>query len=562
MLSVEQVLEKQYPRFSAQPNIIKKPTLAFMKRLMRETDINDFLFSNQDAIGLDFIDRVFAYFNFSYHTNAQDKTRIPTSGRVVIFANHPMGALDSLVLIKLVSERRRDIKIVSNNIVENFSALKNYALALDNNIDSTIEQALTQEQAVIIFPAEDVSRVRPTGVKDTFWRASFLKAAKKAKAPLLPVRIHAKNSLLFYSASMLFKPFGNAMLAREMFKKHSCKIAISIGEIIPTHGVDTDHLHNRTVIKRLKKHLYRLGGKKSDVFQTEKPIAAPESKATLQHELDQAKLLGETRDNNSIYLFDYKEECAVLREIGRLREIAFRKVGEGTGQSRDLDAFDQHYRHLILWDKAKQTIAGSYRLGEGKQLLNTQGETGFYTSTLYKFQPELKPYLEQGLELGRSFVNPDYWGKASLDYLWQGLGTYLAQNENIRYLIGPVSMSAHYPRSLMDELVYFYTRYYSHEKTLVKARFPYQLTDDKMRHFDTQFENKNKDDAFKFMQQNFIALGHKLPVLYKQYSALFEEGGFKTLVFSVDPDFGDCLDGLCMCDLAKIKDNKRKRYIG
>lgn len=568
MINIEQAMTDKFPGFANQPGIIRKPTISLLKRIIYEDQINEFLRAHSNAQGFDFIDKVFEYFNFSYTVSTQDKRSIPAQGRVVIFANHPIGSLDGLALLKLVSEVRSDVKIVANDLLNHFSGLRNLIIPIDNMTGGSARRSyksvlssLEEEHAIIVFPAGEVSRVHPTGVKDTRWQPGFLNFARRANAPLLPIHIGAKNSWLFYGASMLFKPLGTALLAHEMFNKHSGVIRFSIGELIPENSLESKSLHDRTLIKNLKKHLYKIGRRRRPLFETEKAIAQPEDRHALMEELQGAQLLGETRDNNRIYIVDHKESSAIIREIGRLRELTFRQVGEGTGQSRDLDEFDHHYQHLVLWNSKNLDIAGAYRIGEGKRIMDTHGEDGFYTSTLYNFYPAFKPYLEQSLELGRSFVAPNYWGKASLDYLWQGLGAYLAHNPQIRYVIGPVSMSADYPRELMNTLAYFYRRYYPSDEQLAEAHHPYVLSHKVVAELDQKFGDREKDDAFDFMQECFHTLGHKLPILFKQYAAIYEEGGFQSIVFSVDPDFGDCLDGLCMGDLTKLKPSRKKRYI-
>lgn len=315
------------------------------------------------------------------------------------------------------------------------------------------------------------------------------------------------------------------------------------------------------LVKRLKHHVHKIIKKNKPHGKIHVAIAAPENPQQLQEEFKCATIIGDTRDGNRMYLVDYKPHSALIREIGRLRELAFRKVGEGSGHSRDLDIYDKNYRHLVLWNCNNQEIAGAYRIGEGKKLLEKFGEDGFYTRSLYRFTPSFHPYLEESIELGRSFVHPNYWGKASLDYLWQGLGAYLATQPHIRYLIGPVSMSADYPRELMNMLAYFYKRYYPSPEQLAIAKKPYLITADTIAELDTLFADKGRTTAFEFMQKYFINAGYKLPVLFKQYASLFDEGGFQASAFSVDPDFGDCLDGLCMADLHKLKAAKRKRYV-
>lgn len=570
MIDIESAVTNKFPSFATKPNAIRKPTISLLKKLVHEDEINQFLYENRDAWGLEFIDRIFDYFDFSYSVSAKDRANIPALGRVIIIANHPIGSLDGLALLRLISEVRSDVKIVANDMLSHFEALRDLIIPLDNMTGGSARRSykrvlnsLENEEAIIIFPAGEVSRAHPTGVKDSRWLPGFLNFSRRAKAPVLPIHIHAKNSLLFYSASMVFKPLGTALLAREMFNKQSRTIKFSVGECIKHQALESDKVHDRALVQRLKKHLYKVGKQKKrrPVFETEKTIAHPEDRKLLLAELRSCQCLGETRDGNRIYLVDYTKDSKVIREIGRLREVAFRKVGEGTGRKRDLDEFDQYYRHLVLWDKENLTIAGAYRLGEGASIIRHKGVEGFYTRTLYEFTPEFEQYLQQGVELGRSFVNPDYWGKACLDYLWQGIGSYLAHNPEVRYLIGPVSMSANYPKALMDILAYYYRRYHPSPELLAKPYHPYELEPSLIAALDEEFAELDSTAAFDHMQQRFAALGHKLPVLFKQYTALFEKGGFTSIVFSVDPDFGDCLDGLCMADMHMLKANKRKRYI-
>lgn len=568
MINIEAAVSAKFPKLANTPALFRKPAIRFLRNLVHESEINDFLAANMDVSGFDWIDRVFDHLNFSYIVSARDRANIPASGRVVIIANHPIGSLDGLALLKLVGEVRRDVKIIANDLLTHFAALETLLIPVDNMTGTSalrsVRQAvqeLEQEHAVIVFPAGEVSRASPLGVRDSHWRPGFLHFARKAKAPLLPVHIEARNSLLFYSASMLFKPMGTALLSDEMFKHQSNIIRFHVGEAIPIARLHSEEVHDRTLVARLCKHLYKLGRPHKVTFQTERTVAHPENRQLLQQELKQAQLLGLTRDNNAIYLFDWFQDSAVIREIGRLRELAFRKVGEGSGKRRDLDRYDQHYRHLVLWDREALEIAGAYRLGEGAVILQQQGTDGFYTHSLYEYQPELVEYLRAGVELGRSFVNPAYWGKASLDYLWQGIGCYLAHHPEVRYLLGPVSMSASYPRALTEELTWYFSTYYGADSRLAEARKPFVLGEASKFRFQNRYAGSDREQGFALLQESFNKAGYRIPVLYRQYTALFEEGGFQLLVFSTDPDFSDCLDGFCMADLSRLKATKRERYV-
>lgn len=568
MLNIEQSVINKFPGFATQSPIIRNSTLSILRKLTREQEINAFLRENHGITGIDFIDRIFDYFNFSYSISQRERDNIPSQGRLIIIANHPIGSLDGLALLRLASEVRRDVKIIANDMLMAFEPLHDLLLPLDNMTRSAYKQsyknilnALQDEQAIIIFPAGEVSRASPQGIRDGKWQAGFLHFARKANAPLLPIFVSAKNSLLFYSASIIFKPLATALLAHEMFNKHSAEIKFRVGEVIPHHALESDSLADKPLIKRLKKHLYKIGKGKKAIFVTEKTIAHPEDSSVIKQELKTAQLIGSTRDNHRIYLCSYQQHPTVLREIGRLREQTFRKVGEGTGSRRDLDKFDHYYQHLILWDEDKLTIAGAYRLGEVNTILHKKGVKGLYTADLFNYQQNSLPMLEQALELGRSFVHPNYWGKASLDYLWQGLGAYLQHNPQIRYVLGPVSMSAHYPKNLRDLLVFYYQSYYSSENLLANGKLPYDIDEEDLAHWQRIFANLDREKGFEMLQHQFAAQGHKIPVLFKQYAALYEEGGYQLLAFSVDTEFGNCVDGLFVADLTKMKAAKRERYL-
>jgi putative hemolysin len=307
--------------------------------------------------------------------------------------------------------------------------------------------------------------------------------------------------------------------------------------------------------------MYGLPNKSEHIFITEKNIARKESRNKIIKDLERADMLGETLDKHEIYLAKYSKGSALIKEIGRLRELAFREVGEGTGCSRDLDNYDKHYRHLTLWHKQNQEIVGAYRIGEAGKIITENGIQSLYTANLYHYSDAILPRLQQCFELGRSFVHPDYWGKACLDYLWQGIGAFLRHNKNIHYLIGPVSMSADFPESLRNELVFYFEHYYKSDEQLATAHKPYHLPIQEKHRLQKAYSRLNKEQGMKQLQNNFKVQGYKIPILFKQYSSLFEDGGIKLLAFSIDPNFGNCIDGLLMADLRKLKEKKRARYI-
>ncbi len=567
-IDVEQVLVNKYPAFAHKPAPVRRSTLFCLRRLVREQEINRFLQTHQGSRGFEFVDEVLDYFNFSYTISHKERMNIPSSGRVMIIANHPLGALDGLALLKLVGEVRRDVRIIANDVLMHFDALQNLFLPVDNLGKSTrkeniarIVEALQNDEAVIVFPAGEVSRAGFTGIKDGRWNSGFIHFARKANAPILPVYLGGKNSTLFYGLSYINKSMSTLMLAREMFNKHSVTLPVRIGEPIAFSQLDALPVSNRDRAKLLKKHLYRIARNKAPLFLTEKTIAHPQDRRALKQELKQAELLGETADGKKIYLFDYHPDSVVMQEIGRLREIAFRTVGEGTGEKRDLDRYDQYYRHLILWDEDDLEIAGAYRIGEGR-LRMQKADYRLYSESLFSYSEQMDSIFEQGIELGRSFVQPRYWGKRSLDYLWYGIGAYLRRHPDVRYLFGPVSLSNSYPKRARDLLVWFYRHYFADTAWLARSRSPYPLDSDAEATIRQLFSGDDYREDFSRLREQLDFLGVSVPTLYKQYSELCEPGGVSFLDFGIDADFNYCIDGLVLVDTHKVKARKRERYIG
>ncbi|MDP5129288.1 MAG: lysophospholipid acyltransferase family protein [Paraglaciecola sp.] len=564
MFTVDEVLTKHYPSLTNKP-LLSKPLTFLLRRLLHEREMQEFAQQFPHVRGIDFVEQVLDYFKISYSIRDVEKHHIPSEGRVVIIANHPIGSLDALALIKLVSEVRTDIKVVANQLLMALEPLHPLLLPVNSMQGGTakahiqkIQQQLESEGVVIVFPAGEVSRLRPQGIRDTKWQSGFLRIAKLSKSPILPVFIDAKNSPLFYSVSMVYKPLAAMLLVTEMFKQQRKHLPIRIGELIPLASFVTLNLRKKHQVALFKKHLYKIGHDKVGIFTTQKPIALPENRVELIHALKkQGERLGETVDGKIIYLYKHAESSPILREIGRLREIAFRAVGEGTNKKRDLDQYDQDYFQLILWDPEELEIAGAYRFGDAKKLIANKGLKGLYSATLFDYGPDMTPYFEQGLELGRSFVQPKYWGKRSLDYLWYGIGAFLQKHPQYRYLFGPVSLSNNYPVAAKDLLISFYRLYFAQTQAVAEAKTPYIIQTPEVEYF---VGNHYQQD-FSTLKHLLSAMGVAVPTLYKQYTETYDEGGVHFIDFNIDPDFNDCIDGLVLADIYSLKAKKRARYM-
>lgn len=568
MVDVEKALSLKYPKIVYYPSIVRNAVVYMLKKLIHQEEINDFLLRGEAYRGFDFVEAVLEYFNFGYTISNKDKAHIPSSGRVIIIANHPLGALDALALISLVKEIRRDVKVLANDVLMQIEPLSHLLIPIDNLSGNTAKEsikkvydALENDEALIVFPSGEVSRAHPTGIKDAKWKKGFLKFAQKSNSPILPVFIDAKNSPLFYTLSMLNKKLSTFLLAREMFKKRSKVIHFKVGEMIAYKTLEKSGFRDQMLLNLLKKHLYKISKGKKGVFSTQTAIAHPEERKAIRSELKHSTLLGQTNDGKKIYLYEYVDGSVLMKEIGRLREFTFRKVEEGTGSKRDVDAFDKHYKHIVLWDDEELEVVGAYRIGESNFIHQYFGVEGFYSQTLFEFMPSFEPYLHNAIELGRSFVQPRYWGTRALDYLWQGIGAYLFKNPHIRYMYGPVSLSDVYPKIAKNLIVTFYALYFSSTQGLVQARNGFFMSKTEKEEAMGLFKGNDYKEDFTVLKEQLSLLDLSVPTLYKQYTELCEEGGIRFLDFNIDQAFSNCVDSFILVDIAKIKEAKKTRYI-
>jgi len=192
-----------------------------------------------------------------------------------------------------------------------------------------------------------------------------------------------------------------------------------------------------------------------------------------------------------------------------------------------------------------------------KKLATKRTGNHLYSAQLFSYTPLMQAYFEQGLELGRSFVQPKYWGKRSLDYLWYGIGAFLEHNPQYRYLFGSVSISNSLPDTAKELIIYFYNLYFRSNNTLAIANNSYETTSGT----EEVFDGHNYKNDFATLKNLLANMGVSVPTLYKQYTETFEDGGVHFLAFSVDPDFNYCVDGLILTDLHKIKPKKKQRYM-
>ncbi len=562
MFSLDSVLDDLWPQ--ARPAPWQK---SLLKRLFYEDEFQQFAAAHRHLKGLDMVEQVLEHLDIVCTISARDLEQIPEHGPLVIIANHPTGTLDGLALLYAVSRVRRDVKVVTNRMLTHLEPLSSLFIPVDNMGGRTAKTSLVQMEqhlqnagVLIFFPAGEVSRPTRKGIRDKKWHPGFIKLAGKLRVPLLPVHIQAHNSLLFYASTLLSPTLSMLLLMQQMFRRRHSQLPIKIGQQIAWHHWHSATLSSREMAEQCRQHVMRLGKGVPGIFKTQCAIARPEDRATLKRALAQAECLGKTSDGKTIYLWQRngQEDAPLLRELGRLREIAFRAVEEGSGKRRDTDHYDDDYLHLILWDDEDLEIVGAYRFMPTASQVERRGLEGLYSYSLFHYDDKMQDVLEHGIELGRSFIQPRYWGRRGLDYLWSGIGAYLARYPHYRYLFGPVSISGGLPPAARDLLVAFYRLWFPATHPLAASRQPYPAS---LPDVLAQFGGVDYVDDLTKLKSLLGNLGCGIPPLYKQYSELCEPGGVQFIDFGNDPSFNDCVDGLVLVDLCYLKANRYQRYI-
>ncbi|MCB1627020.1 MAG: lysophospholipid acyltransferase family protein [Xanthomonadales bacterium] len=535
-----------------------------LARAARLDTAADFVRANAHLSPFAFVEQGLRFLDCRFEVDHIERDRLPSSGPLVVVANHPLGALDALALIQFIGECRRDLKVLANDWLMQLEPLRPLLLPVPVLHRGSALAALREARAalergevLLLFPAGEVSRLGLAGVRDGRWHPGFLKLAAAAQAPIVPIHVGGRNSLGFYGLSMLAKPLGTVLLPRQMFRGRMTRLPLRVGRPERPPPPQAERGVIEAQCKRIRQRLYQLPQALRD--SGEETVARPGCLRALVEAISRTELLGHTPDGQEIRLGRGDLDSPLLAEIGRMREIAFRAVGEGSGKARDLDRFDPHYEQLLLWNPQRLELVGAYRLGVGARLLASHGVDGFYSTTLFQLGPQLQQSLPQALELGRSFVQPRYWNSRSLEYLWFGIGAYLRRHPQIRWLFGPVSISAALPLPARERLVAWFDCFHGADEGFndaAQARRPFRYGGEPPR-----IDSRDRLSALTTLKSQLAEQGCSVPTLYKQYTELCEPGGARFLAFGVDPDFADCVDGLLWLDLQRIKPAKRARYI-
>lgn len=511
---------------------------------------------------------------------------IPKTGPLVVVANHPFGGIEGLILCDVLRRVRPDVKLLANYMLSVIPDLSEDFFYVDpfggpesarRNMASMRAATDWVERGGVlgIFPSGEVShlRLRQRRVVDPPWSKTVGKIVKRTGATVVPVFFYGRNSLFFQLAGMIHPRVRTSMLVREMLRKRGRTCRLRVGSPITPHRLKhfadpqalTSYLRVRTYILKARdvRHERQRRLQMSMLAGAGEPIVEAESAGVIADQIaalpDEQRLF--VRGPIDVVIGSADQFPAVLREIGRLREMTFRRVGEGTGRSIDLDRFDKHYLHLLAWDRQNGVIVGAYRLGLTDKVLPVHGVDGLYTSTLFHFKKRLIEQISPAIELGRSFVHPDYQKRfAPLMLLWQGIGRFIAQHMHYRHMFGTVSISAEYTSMSRQLLMTFLQNQRAVPKLqgLITPRNPPRKRPN--RNWDpAEFSTVVSDIAdIDELIGDLEADGKMMPVLLRQYLKL----NGKLLGLNIDPEFGNVLDGLMLFDVLDMPSPILKKYLG
>ena len=535
------------------------------------------------ATGTAFIEWALSRLEVSVSVRAEDLERVPAVGPLLVVANHPFGAVEGLALARTLTRVRPDVRLLANALLARLPEIRDLLLLVDPfdlSAGSAVNVAglrralswMTGGGALIVFPAGEVASLdwRRRRIADPAWSATIAGLARRAGAATLPVFIPGANGALFQAAGVVHERLRTALLPRELLARSGSTIELRLGSPVPASrlaafGNDDEaiaYLRERTEILRERIALPRPGAMQPrrtppGALPVVPPVPVAELAAEIATLPADALLL--EADDSQVFVAGARSIPAVLREIGRLREVTFRDVGEGTGRDIDLDEFDDVYRHLFVWNRVTREIVGAYRLGATDERLAAAGIAGLYTASLFRFDPRLFDAMGPALEMGRSWIRTEHQRSyAPLLLLWKGIGRYVVRHPRYVTLFGPVSISAEYRSMSQKIIVAFLER---NRKSTEWARWvrPTNPFREARRPGVAPGPSHLRDleDVSTFIAE--IEADQKgVPVLLKQYLKL--DG--RLLGYNVDPAFSSVLDVLIAVDLRRTDPRILERYMG
>jgi len=563
------------------------PFRRLAEKLLPSRRIRDLYCRAQQPVNRPLLQNVLAEMDVEYHISAADLACVPPHGGAVIVSNHPFGILDGTVLGAMLGNIRPDVKIMTNSLLAGIPELHECCFFVDpfgrrSSVlanQRALKRAafwLRQGGALVVFPAGEVSHlcVERMQVADPQWSTAAARLARLTESTVLPVFFPGRNSAAFQGLGLLHPRLRTAWLMNEFLGQRGKKVEVRVGSAVPPlvlKALGDDH----DATRYLRWRTYLLGQRRKRraaavatralvaSLKRAEPVVQPVARGLLLHDVTRLApehCLEKSREFR-VYCAEAAEIPNLMQELGRLREISFRAAGEGSGKACDLDQFDGQYKHLLLWSDERQELVGGYRLGRTDEILPRSGVSGLYTGTLFRYEAQFFDRLGPALELGRSFIRPEYQKQyAPLLALWKGIGRYLAAHPEVAVLFGAVSISQQYSRVSRDLIFrYFQSRDGSSQLAeWVRPRQPFRPN------WISFIEDPEACRMLRDPEQlsgpiTDVESDRKgMPVLLRHYVRL----GGRMLSFNVDRKFSNVLDGLVMVDLRESDPTVLQRYMG
>jgi putative hemolysin len=550
-----------------------------LAQLLGLTELSRLYRQFKDAAGeVHFFDRALKTLRVTVDVDAETLQHIPEAGPTIIVANHPFGALDGLVVGSLAVRRHPNVRILANQWLHRIPELQPWLLGLDvfgdrankfsnaSVLKSAVEH-LKRDGLLVVFPSGIVSHWQPgrPGIVDPPWNRLVALLARKTRATVVPVYFGGRNSWFFQLVGLMHPALRTALLPRELLRRRASQVKVRVGHAVSGNAIaafaDDTAL---TAWLRLRTYDLSCHNDSETVGSSRKLVGLVESvpASAIAEEISRipSEALLVSQGPFRVYSVPATAIPRTLIEIGRLRELTFREVGEGTGTALDIDRFDVSYRHLFVFDESERRIVGGYRLGYCDELLRAQGPSGLYTNTLFQYDGNFVRQLSNTIELGRSFVRSDYQrSPLALAMLWRGIGELLVRNPRYDRLMGPVSISGSYgnaARRLMVSFLENLEHEVVHERAVRGRRPPRErLPEAERAHILPAGRNLRRLGR---LVSDLDGQRRGIPVLLERYLEL----GGEVLALNVDPQFGHCLDALIVVDVPRAPESMLRRFLG
>lgn len=508
---------------------------------------------------------------------------IPKEGPCIIVSNHPHGMSDGIMFGDIAMRAREDVRIVVNEFLHCVRGMRPYQITVDVYGGEAAKRAnmngmreilrwLKGGHCLLVFPSGSAATWswKDGRVIDDPWQTNIATIVRKTGATVVPMHFSGHNGLFFQTISVLAKGIRSNFLAREIIRDGKTRHKVRIGKpispatlgLLETDEALSDFMRLNSMMLRYPSTVDAPAAATDTREEIEKSVPAEVLQAEIDALPEECLYVQNTHSHLNVYAAEASQIPQLLREIGIQREHTFRAVGEGTGKSLDLDEYDPHYVHLVMWHTEQRRLVGAYRIGRTDHILKSKaGVKGIYNAAFFKFSKKLQQVLSHGIEMGRAFICPDFQRHpASLDTLWMGIGHYLARHREYRYMYGTVSISGEYtPASRSLILDYLQCHEMNPELAKeVKAYYP-------PKKLGLNSEDKRLLPAglpdIRLLNNTVCALekdGKGIPVLLRQYLRL----GGKMISFGIDEGFGGTLDCLVVVDMTTTPQRVLHRYCG